>query len=123
MSPKITSTAIAITSPFLPVWVVRTDVQLTAPYNNNWTQLSFGDQRCVIKEAVDNEHLIKLSCGRLRAGIWICYALELGELVAFLARVQTRIETIEIALHDTFFAVLTLARYVNSSTVSVGVRQ
>jgi hypothetical protein len=37
-----------------------------------------------------------------------------------LTRVQTRIETIEIALHGTFFAVLTFARYVNG-TVSVGV--
>jgi hypothetical protein len=103
--------------------VVRSDVQPTAPYNN-WTQLSFGNQqRCVIKEAADSE-LVTLSFStRLRAGIWICYALEIGGFITFLARVQTRKETIQIAAYGSFFAVLTSAGYVNRSTVSMGVRQ
>jgi hypothetical protein len=65
-----------------------------------------------------------LSCNtRLRAGIWICYTLEIGGFVAFLARFQTRTETIEIAAYHSFFAVLTFARYVNRSTFHQRLRE
>jgi hypothetical protein len=103
--------------------VVRSNVQPTAPYNN-WTQLSIGNQqRCVIKEVADSE-LVTLSFStRLRAGIWICYALEIGGFITFLARVQTRVETIQITADGSFFAILSFASYVNRNTVSMGVRQ
>ena len=64
--------------------MVRSDVQLTAPCSN-WTQLSYGDS--VIKKRPTTSRMT-LSCNtRLRAGIWICYALEIGGFGVFLARV------------------------------------
>jgi hypothetical protein len=78
---------------------------------------------CVIEKRPITSR-ITLSCNtRLRAGIWICYTLEIGGFVAFLARFQTRIETIEIAAYGSFFAVLAFARYVNRGTVSMGICQ
>jgi hypothetical protein len=69
----------------------------------------------------------RLSCGTLIGvyvpEIWICHTPKICGFVVLLARVEARIETIEIAVYGSFFAVLTLSRYVNSSTVGAGVRQ
>jgi len=60
---------------------------------------------------------------RLRTGIWICYTMKIRGFVVLLTRVQARIETIQIAAHRSFFAVLTLSRDVNGSIVGAGVRK
>jgi hypothetical protein len=59
----------------------------------------------------------------LRTGIWICHTPKIRGFVVLFARVEARIETIEITAHRSFFAVLTLSRYVNRITVGAGVRQ
>ena len=53
----------------------------------------------------------------LRAGIWIWDASRVRGFVTLLARVEARIETIEIAAHRSLFAVLTLSRYIHRSTL------
>jgi hypothetical protein len=64
--------------------------------------------------------------GDLRTVIWICYAPNIRGFVMLFARVQARIEAIEIAAHRSFFAVFTLSRYVSRrilrSTVGACVR-
>ena len=63
----------------------------------------------------------KAASGDLRTGIWICYTTKDRGFVVLFARIQTRVETIQIAADRSFFAVLTLSRHVN--TVGSGVRE
>jgi hypothetical protein len=62
--------------------MVRSDVHHTAPHKN-WAKLSSRD---------------------LRTRIWICYTPKICGFVVLLARIEARIETIEIAVMLTFQA-------------------
>ena len=94
-----------------PTCVVRSDVQLTASHENRLIPYD-GEMRMAAPKA---------GSGGLRTGIWICYTTKGRGLVVLLTGVQARIETIQIAAHRCFFAVLTLSRDVN--TVGSGVRE
>ena len=53
----------------------------------------------------------------LRTGTWICYTPNIRGFVVLLARVEARIEAIEIAAHHSLFAVLTFSGYVDRSSL------
>jgi hypothetical protein len=100
--------------------MVRSDVQHAAP-DKNWL-IPQGRERRASRAA--SAFILRPAYCSLRTGIWICYTPKIrGFVVMLFARVEARIETIEIAAHRSFFAVLTLSRYVNRITVGAGVRQ
>ena len=105
--------------------MVRSDVQHEAP-DKNWLTPQGGARMCAGNGApsrVASPSILRHAYRSLRTGIWICYTPKIRGFVVLFARVEARIETIEIAAHRSFFAVLTLSRYVNRSTVSVGICQ
>jgi signal transduction histidine kinase len=70
-----------------------------------------------------NDRRMRHTYSGLRTGIWICYTPKISGFVVLFARVEVRIEAIEIAAHGSFFAVLSLSRYVNRSIVGASVHQ
>jgi hypothetical protein len=105
--------------------MVRSDVQHAAP-DKNWLTPQGGARMCAGNGAPSkaaSPFILRHAYRNLRTGIWICYTPKIRGFVVLFARVEARIETIEIAAHRSFFAVLTLSRYVNRITGGAGVRQ